>query len=303
MDADYGEPKKGRQGRSKASRLRDKQHVEDKKKMEEHENKFVQKCMECMEENRLIEDHHSGDLICENCGVIQADGGLGFSDKMFSNLKMSKMYQREVHFQQRIASLLSTDPALPESVIEEIGKEIELNLDKYKGTTETFGKVTFSQVLSKLHLDRRLSRHWIQIRKRLGYKPSVPPINGSTLSKIKLRYQCISRAFSKCLYAPNHSSKQHHLQRKNILNLNYVMVQLLRLEDQQSYKQLACFFPQLASDNQPQLNNKRWKILMEYCSTNFEQYSDPKVEENHDFHWEYKPLETQHIIQDIARFY
>lgn len=296
-------PIKGRQGRSKESRKRAAEHhietAESFQKIKEN----VSQCFDCHADFTLVEDHQSGDIVCTACGVVQPCGqGLGFMKNMFSNKTLSRPYFRPVHFRQRIAQLLCHDPKLPRDVIKQIGRELIENEHIYKGNEKTYGKFTFSQVLHRLSLDRKQAKHWIQIRQRLNFSP-LPPLLTISMRRLAARFFCISQAFQKTLFIPPKEKPKNYLQRRNIINLNYTMVQLWRLEDAEEFCRIAPYLPQLSSDKQPNLNNNRWKILIEEVSQNFTHFEDPCTGEIYSFNWEYIPLSNQDIIKYFQGFH
>lgn len=113
-----------------------------------------------------------------------------------------------------------------------------------------------------------------------------------TARRLKLRYKFVSQAFDAVI--KNHESPA--IRRKNIINLNYTMVQLFRLEDESLFQLYGRFFPQLTGSKQAPINNRRWQLIIEYCRQNFGAHTNPVTGQIITFNWEYKPLETRDII-------
>jgi hypothetical protein len=91
--------------------------------------------------------------------------------------------------------------------------------------------------------------------------------------------------------------------RRNIVNVNYVTVQLLRLESEEVFQAWGKYFPQLTSKKQPRMNNERWQILMKGCRERYEYFSFQKTEEViYLGDWEYKEL-TPDLIKDHCQFF
>lgn len=307
--------KKGRQGRNFASRRRDKTSKE--------ENKFTKfdtdnTCLNCLSDE-MTEDYTSGDLICSNCGVIQEEKGLGFSNLIptvrHKNGKGSKRYQRIVHFSQRSAQLLGNDPKIRKVFWTIICRELAEVLLNRPEEMEFFGKKSLSRIIAKYpnELPRRLSANWIQVRRRLneemGLELTVPPVlekEEETIlwKNVKARYACIATAFENtlCKKTRETTKKTKNIERTNIYNVNYIVLQLLRLEDEVYFQKYGIFFPQLTSKDQPHQNNNRWKILVKYCSSQFSTYSCPKTEKTFHFTWKYIPMTTEEILKFCVYF-
>ena len=90
-------------------------------------------------------------------------------------------------------------------------------------------------------------------------------------------------------------SKENHLERRNILNVNYVTLQILRLESEEVWKCWAKYFPQLVAKKQPEKNNKRWKTIIETCKTRYQNFSISKTEERVPLYWEYIEFTREEI--------
>lgn len=295
--------KKGRQGRSAESRERAKRIKEEWRSMVRQglvQDDEEPVCKECNDPD-LIEDQHSGDLICTNCGIVQISKGLGFNCLVTQKTKFSKPYQPLVHFRQRLAQLTGKDPLINDEIWEKLKTVIETR----KLDDSRLGKKTISKLLIELKLPRRLSANWIQVRSRLNLEPHPPEIDDpETLWKrLNARYFCVTIAFQRTLkkLGPQ-ESKGRNLFRKNIINVNYSFLQLLRQENPDFLEHFGKFFPQLSSKEQPGRNNKRWKILMEYCKKNYETYSCPKTGERFKFKWDFFPLSTLDIMEHCVYF-
>lgn len=305
---------KGRQGRSRESRIR---AIENQREIEAlgFKEEALNKCenKECELTNGLVEDEHSGDLVCTYCGVVQTiQGGLGFSSSILLKSVLSRPYLRPVHFRQRLAQLLCRDPSLPVRVLVAIKDELHNNRWKYRGSEKSYGKTTFSTVLHNLNLDRKQAKHWIQIRFRLDFPNPHPIIKYTCLKRLSARFAVISQCFQMSLFSkgPSPSCSYAHLKRRNILHLNYVAAQLWRLEDyekevdaKKEFPVVAPFLPQLSSDKQPHTNNCRWKVLIELAAKNFSIWSCPQTEEKFEFKWVFIPLTIHDIVLHFTGFY
>lgn len=263
----------------------------------------IMECIQCKATDKFVEDHASGDMICSNCGVIQSTGGLYFSQHTIFTHPMSKPYQKVVHFRQRISQLLCRDPEQDPEHIERIGDYIRQN-ELTLGTTETYGIKTFSMICRQVGLNPKIASHWMQIRKRLGFGLGlVPQIDPGVLLRITMRYICISHCFEARLKRRKGDPIVPSLKRNNVINLNYSIIQLIRIESEEHYIRLAKFFPQLISQNQPDLNNKRWKILLEDCRLKYQHFSDPLKGDHYQFDWPYKPITVDDLVKHFYFFH
>jgi len=267
--------KKGRQGRSAEVRKR-KEEEKKKREWSFSENKSYSQCPECNTQD-LIEDYTSGDLICRQCGMIIGCGGLAFAfHSPAASFIGSKPYQKVVHFRQRLSQLEAKDPEQDEKVVQSI-KEFIINNQNQLGPLSTYGIKTFSLICRKLKIKATVATHWIQLRRRI-FCLAEPEVRLNPLFKIRItmRYICIAHCFNYILKKPKEEKKTtSSLKRNNIVNLNYSIIQLIRLEDDENetnFKGLARFFPQLISQNQPAINNQRWKLLIEECQKKYQNF-------------------------------
>jgi len=274
--------KTGRQGRSRETRLR----IANLPKFEETDYRT---CPNCNSYNCFVEDYTSGDLICRECGVVREGKGLGLTQHILIKRNPSKKYQRIVHFKQRLAMLLGRGPQLSKEQLNRIWIEIEKdpNLDC------CMGKKSLAAILSKIGMEPKLANHWIQVRQRLALWPYPLPTDllPEQLERMKMRYLCIEAGF-----VENLGGCPAPLGRKNIINLNYTLAQLLRLETPDFvYKYFAPFLPQLTGKDQPAMNNRRWQMIVEWCSVNRAFYTDPKTGLTYRFDWPYLPITKEEI--------
>lgn len=290
---------KGRQGRSAAVR---------RKKAEERAALNLlynsEQCRECKSESDFVEDYTSGDLICTRCGTVGQGGGLAFSCHAFThNPNQSKPYQKVVHFRQRISQLLCRDPEQDQDKIDLIGKHIRDN-EEILGPKEFYGIKTFSNICRKVGISPKLASHWMQIRKRLEILPACDPSPSSLLlHRITMRYICIANCFEHTLKKRKGDNPSSPLMRNNVINLNYSIIQLIRIEDELEFQRLARFFPQLISQNQPAINNKRWEIILEACRKKYSKFADPLRGEPFEFDWPFKPIVVEDLVKHFYFFH
>lgn len=296
---------KGRQGRSRESRERQKRVKEETKHIKiEYDNCSNRSCR--APHSDFLEDSSSGDVICSQCGVVQSTGALGFSNLVSFRFKnKSKPYQKVVHFRQRYAQLVGKDPYIQDAVFLQIRDEV---LRDPNISLARFGKKSLSLVLKRLEGGdqlKRLSANWIQVRRRMGLDHVPGEVENPPLlyKRLCARYICVANIFLELLFSEDgERGKEDSLERRNIVNVNYLFVQLLRLESEEMFQEWGKFFPQLHSKRQPRINNLRWKILVEGCKNRYKQFAIYRTEEKLLLDWEYKEL-TKEDINKYCSFF
>jgi len=294
--------RKGRQGRSRENRLR---AQNSKKENRQLQVEWVTKCPQC-DGMEYIEDHRTGDVICAECGRVESEKGLGLSTTLNPRVMVkSKPYQKLVHFRQRMAQLLGKDPKIRSVLWNQIEKEIldSMTLEEI----EYMGKKKFSEVLKRLNLPqtKRLSANWIQARRRLGCTEVPSEVSDLPLlyKRLCARYQCVASVFQETLFSPQgEKPKENLLERRNIMNVNYVTLQILRLESEEIWREWAKYFPQLVSKKQPNKNNLRWKIIIDICKKRYKTFSFSRTEEEIKLDWRYIEFTKEEISKYTNHF-
>lgn len=233
--------------------------------------------------------YSQGEFVCTDCGMVQIELGRGIIEQnpyVFYECnqgmkKNSKAYQRLTHFKQRLSQLQDRDPRVPDNVIEEIEKAMQ----KDEIDERYAGKKVFSYYLHRLGYPRRLSSHYIQMRNVMGLVPVPECITMQQEERLHFRFQAINSSFNRLF----------RNRRKNIFNLNYILLQILLLENRELARNWAPFLPQLKSQHQPERNNQVWEVLMEHCSREFRTVEEEKTGSRYGFNWPYKPLSCKFI--------
>lgn len=283
---------KGRQGRSKKVREEQRKRKEQMEQMGYGGQVFLG-CTYCSKRDSMLEDLETGDMVCGNCGVV-GQTGLMASSQSTMNPPLSKPYQKRVHYQQRIAQLRNIDPRLPKEVVRSVERYVFQNLDSLP-STDVIGIGSFGRILKILGYPSKLASHWIQLRVELfGDKPVEIPTE--TLKRCSMRYFCIAQAFDLNLEKIRelnqlYKNDKNGLRRKNIINLNYTIVQIFRLESEELFRLVAPYFPHVRSPVQPRLNNQRWRILIDYCEKHYKLACDPVHGDLYSFQWDRGYLE------------
>lgn len=295
---DRRKPKKGRQGRSKDNRAKASETRRlNRLRGDDWGSNGVKPCVNC-NKTEYIEDHRSGDVVCSSCGAVESERGIGLSTHFADRMKTkSKPYQKVVHFRQRLAQLLGRDPRMRDEVWEPLKQEVLNSMTREE--LRRMGKNKWAAVIKRVGIPgtKRLSANWIQARRRLREELNdetiaVPPdmcdVDGF-LKRLCARYCCVAVIFRELLYSPQgERSKDSELERRNMPNVNYITLQLMRLESEEVFKEMAPYFPQLVSKKQPGKNNQRWKLLSQGCHNRFSAYGVPRTEETLWLNWDYK---------------
>lgn len=283
--------KKGRQGRSAFTRLRRRM---EKYQQNKEKNKYVNHdfCTNCGSTDNIVVDDHSSTIICMDCGMV-LEQVMNPTNMRFNEITKSKPYERVVHYQQRLSNVEGRDPWVEERYVRNIEDFLREN-KRYSGINLYYaGWQAIKSAVRELGLNPVYSSRWVQIRSRfrtanpkdkeLGFIPD------RIVNKTKLRYVLFSQAFDKTLLVDD------GYPRKNMINLNFVIPSLIRMDCEETFRKIARFFPQNRSQNQPALNNKRMSLIIDYCKEHFTQRYSFKGESIH-LEWEFKPLTTEDIL-------
>lgn len=283
---------RGRQGRNQKSR-------------EKKDNNPVcyedSGCQNCKSFIGLVSDYVSGDLVCTECGFVNDSGGRSFTRNILIMKKNSKNYKRNVHFRQRLAQLRGHDPEIDENDLEKIREHVIQN----QIDVTRLGKKNMMAICKIIGLPKKMSGSWIQIRNELDWFPNSSGITQLDdpvfASRFEVRYGCVEVAFNSILSAKHGSS--HKLKRTNIVNLNYLMPQIIRLESETLWSECAKFFKQLTHDDHPEDNNQRWREIINFCDAHFRRARASREGGEFVFEWPYKPMTREEILTKYNYFY
>lgn len=299
-DVDY------RQGRSHKTRIR-----VMKEKIAQEKYEFILKikkvnikvnlyqCAKCQED--IVVDHleKGGTRYCGSCGFETNE--LVIADQPEGNKRhVRQLYQPVVHFRQAIMSSMGKDPRVP---LEDV-----LRIESYLlNNPEVMGKFPFyvgchsiKRAITDLNLNSRYTSRWVQIRSRFTLENIINDVahfDKETLERLGIRYKCVVKGFEtmvKC--KKGKAAKKPGVMRRNMINLSYVIPQLVRLESEELFRENARFFPIVISENQPALNNERWKNIISYCKKHFAKVYDKKDDSIISFEWEYIALTTKDVF-------
>lgn len=287
---------KGRQGRSHETRLR-------RRREKYHQNKQAIKdevldfCTHCWSDQVFLDDKSSS-MVCLTCGYV--DEILNTRAMVFNDTSKSKPYERVVHYQQRISSVKGMDPEVENECVRRIEDFLCKNPEICGNSLYYAGWQAIKSAIKHLGIKPVYASRWIQIRSRFNIKgvdKEVAAIPGDLENVLKLRYILVSRAFDQTIL----KDMSLLVERKNMLNMNYVIPMLIRMESEQIFRETAKFFPQNRSDYQPALNNERMKIIVDYCKEHFTKVYSYKGE-TINLIWEFTPLTAEDIFNYFIYF-
>ncbi len=181
-------------------------------------------------------------FVCYGCGLVMET--LLFHDDTHPNKnKQSKPYKPIHHFSERIAAWTANGPLITDSFFlailgQQIEKEDFLELIKW-------GPSSFAEVIKKIdtkykvnYSSKKYHERWIWLRNY--YAIEYPPdVSDELIKALQLRYIIVHRAF-KVFTEEIYVYEGLFKKRKNIININFVMLNCLKQENQpQFYKYFA----------------------------------------------------------------
>lgn len=270
-------------------------------------------CKYC--EGYIVTDKTSGSSYCEDCGwqckataFFDTKGTkeqLAYSPKN----RRVQLYDPETHFAQTTSATMANDPRIKEQDIITIARYLnhEQNTDVTGLVPSYMGPRVIKEAVLQCKLQPTYASHWIQICSRIDSNFPVLDISQDMRERLKLRYRCVKEAFEKVIKTKSDTecNKKGNLNRRNMPNLNYTIPQMMRIESEQLFRENAQFFPQGMSEQQPELNNLRWKSIIAYCKENCSRtysYETKRTSFEYKFEWEYIPLTTKDIFLYFLKF-
>lgn len=252
----------------------------------------------------IVQDTHGDSTFCDGCGLQ--------SDVVFQNISpyssehrhKSKPYDRTVHYRQRLSDLTGRGPWIEQEHIDSIhefltgGKYLDkeewgMSVDNMKYV----GMQMIKSCIKRLELPACYSARWIQIKSRLdveGIEDDVLDVDQNFVEEMTLRYTFVSEAFDHTVRKVSRHEKEH-LHRTNIIPLNYSIMQIIRIMSEEAFRRNGRFFPPNRSDHQPYLNNKRWKLMIDWLVQNRTGMFTSK-EGVFNVEWRYIPVTEQDIF-------
>ncbi len=305
---------KRRQGRSYKAR----------KRIKENESLYrgvVFVCPDCLSRPELIYDSTSGDVICNNCGLVLEDFGHFDSFAPFGAggrcIYLSKGYRTVDYARERLAQLNNCDPWIWNDEFNKI-KEAARKLTF--GQLERAGKLTFGKICKSVGLGfRKYGERWIQIRLRLRedwgeetvpmkmYRQMDPVLIRSLAEMTELASRCYEDHFKNKTLKIQETNGFKMFNRKlkfgkNILSTSYLFIQILRIlgKFHSSWKS---FIYISRNNHKLSIYNAKWKKMIEVLQCYYTVYTQRNKEgdiiQERNYSWKYMPLLKVHLMTDI----
>jgi len=256
----------------------------------------IKQCKSCKSSD-LIYCSHESETVCTNCGLVQ---DIIYQDEIsFQSTISSKKYNRIVHFRERTAAWENSGPIIPD-------EDFELIEDYYWSLKETnkhlLGRNLLSQICEKVGLgQKKYGERWIHVRIRLGLQDdwTCPDVN--LIKEMHIRFYLINMAFQYCIHISSTSSGiPIYAKRRNIIPLNYVILQLLRIISEEEFLHWKRYF-MIINFKTLSCYNYYWKEMIEWLKTNQSLFINRDSDENIAYNWIFKPL-TQNDLYISPEF-
>ena len=232
-------------------------------------------------------------MVCTECGSV-LDSIIDIDSRVKPK---SKPYAPVHHFSERLAAFNMTGPPIKDEKflfrLEEVIKwnEEKSPLEKYKGGPSYFTRMIkeIKRVFKKDYSKRKYHERFVFIRNHFGIEDHPKPSRG-LLTRLRLRYQAIYRAFEK--YKDNKKYTGRFIKkRNNIININYVTCQLLQ---QEGATEFVRFFSFIKGNKTNRRDIERyWKLMKSHVQNVVEYRDDSKVLES--FTWDEPDLSMEDI--------
>jgi len=244
-------------------------------------------------------DFVSGDTICAYCGLISDSCGIFNLDGGLTVYTNSKKYQTLVYMREKIRGLHGTDPWIWDDewdLILEYIRARGINCDR-------MGQRSFSQICRSVKVlkvvevgeevttveefplfYKKYGERWVQARMRLGYKGPTP------MSIELLRCICIRTK----LYQTAHKEViAHKITNKNAINLNYVLLQFIRMDSPDEFDEWKKFIK--ISTCKLAVYNFMWRQIMLKLSLEYCYFWDESQHAYINVEWTYNPLQEHDL--------
>lgn len=258
--------KRKRQGRTSAKRLEKKIERENQRKNQAEVIDPVCKCGG----RDMVEDDHSGDVVCTSCGLVQEGSGLMIRvNDMPSAKRYSADYARKTHFEQKIKQLTIRDVKISKKVLDgivthcaEVKKDLRsLSKKDISSIVQCLTKVCKNGKSKKLCDNRstasKISRSYLQIKDKLGILEKdycLNKLDEDIWDVLRMRFDMVSKEFDLM-------KKEGLVERENIINLNFLIRKFLEAEDPDYLELFDKYIPQFKK-NKKKKNEKKDNSLI-----------------------------------------
>jgi hypothetical protein len=276
------------------------------------------RCPECQGE--VIDyDYVTGDTICYGCGLVLETQPMAdvpeVGDGTLIKIRKSKDYCTLVYVREKLRGLFGTDPPIWSDEWEKIVKHIryyygedyhshpriasmgqkvfaeicrEVACDKVTGELVILGEsIPLSleeeegekPVICYPLANKKYGERWIQARKRLGLSaPGTMDLN--ILANICIKIEIYELAH-KTLF-------RNRVTKKNALNLNYVILQIIRMSDEEEFNYRKRYM-KLATGKLKEYNRK-WEVIVTELALNYDCYFHRELNMTLEVQWVYIPM-------------
>ena len=296
-----------RQGRNHASREKEKMTREQMNYLLKDYFVQIEKCTNC--DNDVIDyDEVTGDTICYACGLVLDTNNIADQvmegDGTMIKINKSKEYRTVVYVREKLRGLLGTDPPIWHNEWEWIETYIKHAYgEEWFPALWQMGQKWFSSICRNVLIDeggnivlleegeippenctrplanKKYGERWIQARARLGFTPTEK-MSVFTLANVCMKVE---------IYAEVHKLKfRNKITKKNTLNLNYVLLQIIRMEEEEEFQYWKRFI-KLSSGKLAEYN-KKWETILIELATNHDSYFDHEMNVDFQINWVYQPL-------------
>lgn len=316
-----------RQGRNHASRQKF-TLAEFNEIINEYALALVQ-CPEC--QGDVIDyDFVTGDTICFGCGLVLETQNISdvpdTGDGTLMKIRKSKDYRTLVYVREKLRGLFGTDPPIwsdewdmivkyvkhyygedyhSHPAIQKLGQrtfaEICRNITCYRDTGELalfesetdrdlrmllFGEDDTQDDREVYHplANKKYGERWVQARKRLGL--SAPgTMDLDILANICIKIEIYEEAHKKMF--------RNSVTRKNALNLNYVILQIVRMSSEEEFHYRKRYM-KLATGKLKEYNRK-WSTIVAELALEYDSYYHKEMNIVLAVDWKYIPMYPQDL--------
>jgi hypothetical protein len=300
-----------RQGRNHASREKElerrKLTVDQMNCMLEDYFIRIDRCGNC--DGDIIDyDEVTGDTICATCGLVLDTNNIADAVEVgpgtLVKINKSKAYRTVVYVREKLRGLLGTDPPIWFNEWEMIMKHILFEYgDEWFYHLWSMGQKMFSAICRKVAVDaegfqvflakgevappgtryplanKKYGERWIQARMRMGY-PGTEKMSLCILANICMKIE---------IYEMVHKDVfRNNVTKKNTLNLNYVLLQIIRMEDEEEFHYWKRYIKLAVSKLEDY--NEKWRTILLELAVNYDYYYNKEMDITFQIQWKYIPM-------------
>ena len=270
----------------------------------------------------VVSDNHEGTFVCTSCGAVSDDRfiAISYSDNYGKKPKKDtsvgpsispRPYFSYNYGMEKIAQLSNRDPRIWKLEWRKIEKKCqELSDEEFT----RLGPRTVSRLCKELGLShRKYGERWIQVRVMLGLE--YDPLD------YRADFSCSEACFRKSVEIGNWYSMpywlvvnlkqrlilidechQKYFSDKSLFNLNYILLQCIRLELDGLFEHWNSYIKVTKSENKLRDYNSKWKLWTDHLKSEYCVYDEDH--RNHTFisptrtsiNWDYYDLKASDLL-------